>query len=1110
MRQQHAEVETGRSARVWLVALVALGVAAGGYWYYAVEENNLREEKRQALSAIGELKAAQVAAWRQERLADVRRPTDSPFFRRSLASWSRSGFGAEQRAEWLTRLTLEREYGFADALLLDPDRALVLSTVGDGAFVGAETREAATRAVAGRAPTLTGLYRAQDGRIFLDAVAPVFDDARELVALLVQRSDAEAALFPLVESWPLPSPSAEAYLVQGDVEAVAVASRLKYLPGAPLSKQYDLNETSRPAVQAALGTRGVVSGQDYRGVDVLADVRAVPDSPWFQVAKIDREEMLAEARYRAGATSVVVLSLILLATTATAYVSRLKRAALYRSLYESERNRREAAEEFRITLYSIGDAVIACDNDGRVTRMNRVAEQLTGWSETEARGRPCDEVFRIVDEEGHAAVESPVSRVLRDGAIVGLASHTLLVARDGTERPIGDSGAPIRGEDGTVVGVVLVFSDQTADRAARRALAKQEAQLRLALRAANQGLYDLDVQTGDAEVSPEYARMLGYEPDEFVETNARWRKRLHPDDHEPVSRAYEDYIAGRREEYRVEFRQRTRQGDWKWILSLGKIVEYDAEGRPRRMLGTHTDITARRQAENALRESEHRLRLFVEHAPAAIAMLDRDMRYLAVSRRYLIDYGLPDQDLTGRSHYEVFPEIPERWRAAHRRCLAGTVERAEEDAFERADGRTAWVRWEIRPWLETTGEVGGLVHFSEIVTERKLAEEERRKLEDQLRQAQRMESIGRLAGGVAHDFNNMLQTILGYADLLLEDADPTSPMRADLNEIRTAASRSADLTRQLLAFARKQTISPQVLDLNETIAHLLKMLGRLIGEDIDLLFKPTSTIRPVSIDPSQVDQVLANLVVNARDAIAGVGRITIETGTVEFDEQYCRTHHGFSPGEYVLLAVSDDGCGMDEATKARLFEPFFTTKPPGQGTGLGLATVYGIVTQNRGFIHVYSEPGHGTTIRVYLPCHAAAPAQAPAPRPQVGPETGTETVLFVEDEAALLRLGTKMLEQLGYAVLPAASAAEAVSLVETYAGDIDLLITDVIMPQTSGRDLWQRLTGLRSSLKCLFVSGYTANVIAHQGVLDPGVHFLQKPFSREALAAKVREVLGAA
>jgi PAS domain S-box-containing protein len=396
-----------------------------------------------------------------------------------------------------------------------------------------------------------------------------------------------------------------------------------------------------------------------------------------------------------------------------------------------------------------------------------------------------------------------------------------------------------------------------------------------------------------------------------------------------------------------------------------------------------------------------------------------------------------------------------------------------------------------------------LFAFQEEARQQKAQE----KLEAQLHQAQKMESVGRLAGGVAHDFNNMLGVILGYTELAKERVEPNTPLHTDLEKIQEAAQRSADLTRQLLAFARKQTVSPKVIDLNSTIESMLKLLRRLIGEDIDLAWQPGKEVWPVKMDPTQVDQILTNLCVNARDAIVDTGKVTIETGKASFDEEYCAHHAGFVPGEYVLLAVSDNGCGMDEETQAHLFEPFFTTKEVGKGTGLGLAMVYGVVKQNNGFINVYSELGQGTTFKIYLPRHLDKTVFLPKNKLDKPSERGHETILLVEDEPAILEMSTIMLERLGYTVLAAGTPGEAVRLAQEHPGRIDLLLTDVIMPEMNGRDLAKNLLSIYPDIRRLFMSGYTASVIAHHGVLDQGVHFIHKPFSMKDLGEKLREAL---
>jgi signal transduction histidine kinase/CheY-like chemotaxis protein len=387
------------------------------------------------------------------------------------------------------------------------------------------------------------------------------------------------------------------------------------------------------------------------------------------------------------------------------------------------------------------------------------------------------------------------------------------------------------------------------------------------------------------------------------------------------------------------------------------------------------------------------------------------------------------------------------------------------------------------------------------------AENHRRKMEAQLRQAQKMEAVGRLAGGVAHDYNNMIGVIIGYTEMALEKVPSHDPVNDYLQEVMQAARRSKELTRQLLAFARRQSIDPKVLDINDIVKQMLKMLHPMIGEDIELIWSPGDRVWPIQIDPSQIDQILANLCVNARDAISGVGKIIIETANTEIDEAYCALHQGFMPGEFVKLMVSDDGAGMESKILNNIFEPFFSTKSVGRGTGLGLATVYGIVKQNKGFINVYSEPGHGTTFTIYLPRATGPSVAVPAPSPPKLLRGNNETVLLVEDEGAILKLAERMLVKLGYRVLTTSSPLEAVTISRDHPKPIDLLITDVVMPELNGRDLASRLQEMRPGLKVLYMSGYTADVIISRGVLEKNVLLLQKPFSKRELATKIREVL---
>jgi diguanylate cyclase (GGDEF)-like protein/PAS domain S-box-containing protein len=528
-----------------------------------------------------------------------------------------------------------------------------------------------------------------------------------------------------------------------------------------------------------------------------------------------------------------------------------------------------------------------------------------------------------------------------------------------------------------------------------------------------------------------------------------------------------------------------------------------------------SDITERKLAEEALRESERRYKRITEgltdyqytvRVESGRAAETRQSPACATVTGYTAEELAADPYLWFRM---VVPEDREQVQERVQRILTGNEIAPIEHRIVRKDGEMRWVRDLV---ILNKNAAGKLVSYDGVIkdiTERKQAEKDKAKLEAQLRQAQKMESVGRLAGGVAHDFNNMLSVILGYTELSLMHVDPAQPLYGDLIGIRKAAERAADLTRQLLAFARKQTIAPKVLNLNETVKGILKMLQRIIGEDIRLNWQPEAGLWPVKVDPSQIDQLLANLCVNARDAIADVGKITIEMGNSTLDAAYCADHPGFVAGEYVRLAVSDDGCGMDSEILDKLFEPFFTTKELGKGTGLGLATVYGIVKQNNGFINVDSAPGLGTTFTIYLPRHVGEVEQATRTEGAAGPALrGRETILLVEDEPAVLSLTTLMLEKQGYTVLAASLPDEATRLAREHADKIHLLMTDVIMPEMNGRDLAKNLRSLYPDLKCLFMSGYTADLIAHHGVLDQGVHFIQKPITMKELTAKVREALG--
>lgn len=516
---------------------------------------------------------------------------------------------------------------------------------------------------------------------------------------------------------------------------------------------------------------------------------------------------------------------------------------------------------------------------------------------------------------------------------------------------------------------------------------------------------------------------------------------------------------------------------------------------------------ARKEGEESLRASEMRFSTIFHASPVGICLT-------RLANGQIIDANAVFLEILGYSREEVLKNHTQEMG-----MWAIPEDRHKVVQLLHEQGRILNIELKLR---RKSGEIGETLVSAELIelageryilsmiqdiTERKRDEAEKEKLQAQLVQAQKMESVGRLAGGVAHDFNNMLSVMMLHAEIGLSQLEPKNKLYDNLQEIYKATQHSADLTHQLLAFARKQLVAPKVLDLNETIETMLKMLRRLIGADITLVWAPTPDVWSVKMDPSQIDQILVNLCVNARDAIIERGKIIIETQNVVFDDLYCAVHTEAVPGKFVLLSISDDGLGMDQETQRMLFEPFFTTKELGKGTGLGLATIYGIVKQNNGFIAVYSEPGLGTTFKIYLPYHGD-PAERVEQENTLAPlERGNEVVLVVEDEAAILDVIATTLRTQGYTVLTAVTPHEALHLIQDYTGKLDLLVTDMIMPKMNGRDLAHNLLSSYPHLKVVYMSGYTANVIAQQGTLDEQVCFIQKPFSIREISLKVREAL---
>lgn len=761
----------------------------------------------------------------------------------------------------------------------------------------------------------------------------------------------------------------------------------------------------------------------------------------------------------------------------------------------TERRQAEAAlrrseERQRAVIASSPLPIVTLDPQGQVLTWNRAAEQTFGWSVAEVLGRR----LPIVPDE-HLGQFEGLLALLRSGESFSSLELTRR-RRDGTPIEIALSTAPIRDGEGRVVAILSVMADITQRKRSEEELRRKHAMLVRTEAIARVGSWAWEVDSDRVTWSEELFRIFGMEPAEEAPPLAEHQDLYVPEDRERLLRAIDACVRDGIP-YELEARIVRPDGHQRTCVIRG-VAEEVQDGRAVRLAGSVHDITERKRVEDDLRASEEKFRrLFSQHSAVKLLIDPASGRIVDANQAAARFYGWPVETMRQMNVAQINTLSVEQIQAEMERARReGQVH--FEFRHRKRDGSVADVElFSSRVVLDGKEYLHSIVHD---VTQT-------RRLEAQLLQAQKLESVGRLAGGVAHDFNNMLGIILGYSEMALNMVPTTDPLFGDLQEIREAARRSADIARQLLTFASRQTIEPRILDLGETVEGMLKMLRRLLGENIELEWRCEEDLWPVLMDPSQVDQVLANLCVNARDAIREVGRITIEMRNVSFDEAFCELHVGFQAGDHVLLSVSDDGVGMDRQTLEHLFEPFFTTKPLGEGTGLGLATVYGIVKQNRGFIDVYSEPGQGSVFKIYLPRHEVGSAARIREAPSLPARGGRETILLVEDEKSLLRMTSMMLETLGYRVLAASSPGEALRLAGASASDIHLLITDVVMPEMNGRELAREMLALRPAIKSLFTSGYTANVIAHHGVLDEGVCFLQKPFSASDLADRVREAL---
>lgn len=775
--------------------------------------------------------------------------------------------------------------------------------------------------------------------------------------------------------------------------------------------------------------------------------------------------------------------------------------------------RKLAEQQLRIqaaALESAANAIVITDNKGMISWINSAFTELTGYTFEEVIGKNTSILKSGVHDEDF--YQTLWDKILSGQVWQGEITN---VRKDGSTYVEEQTITPVLNESGEIINFIGIKQEITE----RKRAEEEKTALIAQLESQRQRLDNIissvpgavwetwrepDAASQHTDFVSDYIEtMLGYTVEEWLSMPNFWLSIVHPDDREQTAQAVASDFAKAGTNNSREFRWIGKDGRVVWVQSNSAVIT-DSEGKPAGTRGVTIDITERKRAEQAVRQAEEKYRGIFENAVEGIFQSTLEGRFISVnpSMARFLGYESPEDLMAHRTDIGTQHYVDKNTRPELQRMLAEhDVVVGYECEIYRKNLSKIWAVENVRAIRDENGSILYYEGSIEDITERKT-------LENQLRQSQKLEAVGILAGGVAHDFNNLLTVISGYSDLTLLKLSEDDPLYRNILEIKRAGERAAALTRQLLAFSRKQVLQPKVLLLNAVVSELEKLLRRLIGEDIGLRAVLDPDLGSVKADPGQIEQIIMNLAVNARDAMPKGGKLTIETRNVSLDEEYARNHIAVTPGNYVMLAVSDTGMGMDAETQARIFEPFFTTKEAGKGTGLGLSTVYGIVKQSGGNIWVYSEVGRGTTFKIYLP-RVGEGVPEPRRRSIARSARGSETVLLAEDEDAVRKLARQVLEMNGYEVLEAANGDAALSICKHQTEPIHLLITDVIMPEMSGRELADQLAKLRPEMKVLFMSGYTDNAIIHQGVLDAGANFIQKPFPTDALARKIREVLDA-
>ncbi|MFA7008964.1 MAG: PAS domain S-box protein [Elusimicrobiales bacterium] len=1100
-----------------ITAVAALIFALGGYLFYAREARSIRAEKFAELKAVADLKSAGLSAWRSERLGDSSAFSLNPINELLVRPFLEGGASADAGRDlsgWLDSLL--KSYGYMDAALMDRKGRVRLSAGLDKPVIGPFERANIEDVLRSSRPVLTDLHRADErGLIHLDLYAPLLGrpapvgGRRECVGVLMFRIDPERFLYPYIGAWPTPSRTAETLLVGREGGAVVFLNRPRHRREPPLAARFPLSRTELPAVQAVLGRTGPVEGTDYRGVPVIANARPVPDTPWFLVVKVDSDEILSELRYRGRIILILVLLGILMTAGSAALLQNIRQRRLYQQLARSNKARSESDEKLKLALRSANMGAWQWDIAADKRSFDDQTCRLLGLDPA-AFGGGADEFFAAVHPDDREGLKAALSRVIERN--IPYEPEYRVVWRDGSVHTVRARARLIRDEAGLPLKISGLLWDITEYDRLTKELLESETKYRTLFDSSQDALMTLFPPEWRFEAcNAATLRLFGAKDEAQFTSVGPWvvSPERQPDGEASSVKAKRMIEAAM--EKGAHFFEWTHKKIGGAAFPATVLLSRIKLGGKTGLQATVRDTSELKKTEAALRESENQYQALFEQARDSILLLDLTADGPPMIRNAntaaLAMFGYTREELLGRP-VSMLNEI-----VGDEASLRAPNKTTPGASFEirrlRKDGSVFVAEASAREIM-----IGGKLMALSIerdITGRKKAEKEREEMNAKFLQSQKMESVGRLAGGVAHDFNNLLTAISGYAGFVLNGLPEGDPMREDVKEILSASDRATGVTRQLLAFSRKQILNPQVLDINSSVGGTVKMLKRLIGEDIRLETKLAAQACRVRVDAGQVDQVLVNLAVNARDAMPKGGTLTLETTLTTPEADFLFRHPDLPDRRLVCLSIRDTGCGMTDAVKTHLFEPFYTTKGKGKGTGLGLSTVFGIIKQSGGDIEVESTAGGGTTFRIYLPYIEVAVQDKDTVKDgykdNAALARGTETVLLVEDEESLRRLGERLLRLNGYTVISAADGKEALEAAERHGKPVDLLLTDVVMPGMSGRELSMELARRKLIGWTLFMSGYTDDAIVQHGVLDPGIAFIYKPFTVEALSLKLREVL---